>query len=80
MFHKKQLRRTSQTEFRFEKVIERKGDRLYTKWKSYDNSNNSWNLIKEIVQDQSILFQAASEFWWELLLLLSIQKYKSQRN
>ena len=56
MFHEKELQRTSQTEFRFEKVIERKGDRLYTKWKSYDNSNNSWNLIKEIVQDQSILF------------------------
>ena len=25
-----------------EKVIKRKGDKLYIKWKGYDNSFNSW--------------------------------------
>ena len=25
-----------------EKVIKRKGDKLYVKWKGYDNSFNSW--------------------------------------
>ena len=32
----------SQQEFRIEKIIKRKGDKLYVKWKGYDNSFNSW--------------------------------------
>ena len=32
----------SQQEFRIEKIIKRKGDKLYVKWKDYDNSFNSW--------------------------------------
>ena len=31
-----------QKEFRVEKVIKRKGDKLYFKWKGYDSSFNSW--------------------------------------
>ena len=40
-FDKKQLQKTNQKEFRIEKVIKRKGDKLYVKWKGYDNSFNS---------------------------------------
>ena len=29
-------------EFRIEKVLRRKGNKLYVKWKGYDNSFNSW--------------------------------------
>ena len=29
-------------EFRIEKVIKRKGDKIYVKWKGYDSSFNSW--------------------------------------
>ena len=36
-------------EFRIEKVIKRKGDKLYVKWKGYDNSFNSWIDKKDIV-------------------------------
>ena len=32
----------SEEEFRIEKVIKRKGDKIYVKWKGYDNSFNSW--------------------------------------
>ena len=28
--------------FRVEKRVERKSDKLYVKWKSYNNSFNSW--------------------------------------
>ena len=28
--------------FRVTKVIKRKGDKLYVKWKGYDSSFNSW--------------------------------------
>ena len=35
-------KKTNQKEFRIEKVMKRKGDELYVKWKIYDNSFNSW--------------------------------------
>ena len=41
-FYEKELQKTNQQEFRIEKVIKRKGDKLYVKWKGYDNSFNSW--------------------------------------
>ena len=34
--------KTTHQEFRIEKVIKRKGDKLYAKWKGYDNSFNTW--------------------------------------
>ena len=41
-FYEKELQKIIQEEFRIEKVIRRKGDILYVKWKGYDNSFNSW--------------------------------------
>ena len=41
-FYEKELQKTNQKEFRIEKVLKRKGDKLYVKWKGYDNSFNSW--------------------------------------
>ena len=40
-FYEKDLQRTNQQEFRIKKVINRKGDKLYVKWKGYDSSFNS---------------------------------------
>ena len=48
-FYEKELQKTNQQEFRIEKVIKRKGDKLYVKWKGYDNSFNSWIDKKDIV-------------------------------
>ena len=48
-FNEKELKKTNQQEFRIEKVIKRKGDKLYVKWKGYDNSFNSWIDKKDIV-------------------------------
>ena len=41
-FYEKELQKTNQHEFRIEKVVKRKGDKLYVKWKGYDSSFNSW--------------------------------------
>ena len=41
-FYEKELQKIDQQEFRIEKVIKRKGHKLYVKWKRYDNSFNSW--------------------------------------
>ena len=37
-FYEKELQKTSQEEFRIEKVIKRKGEKIYVKWKGYNNS------------------------------------------
>ena len=47
--HEKELQKTSQKEFTIEKVIKRKGNKLYVKWKGYDNSINSWINLKDTV-------------------------------
>ena len=47
-FYEKELQKTNQKEFRVEKVIKRKGGKLYVKWKGYDNSFNSWINKKDI--------------------------------
>ena len=38
----KELQKINQEEFRVEKIIKRKGDKLYVKWKGYNNLFNSW--------------------------------------
>ena len=47
-FYEKELQKTNQEKFRIEKVIRRKGNKLYVKWKGYDNSFNSWIDKKDI--------------------------------
>ena len=41
--------KTDQKEFRIEKVIKKKGNKLYVKWKGYDNSFNSWIDKKDLL-------------------------------
>ena len=48
-FYEKELQKTNQQEFRIEKVIKKKGDKLYVKWKGYDNSFNSWIDKKDLI-------------------------------
>ena len=43
------MQETSQTEFKFEKVIKRKCDRLFIKWKGYNSSFNKWTEMKDVV-------------------------------
>ena len=49
-FYGKELQKTDQEEFRIEKVIKRKGDKMYVKWKGYDNSFNSWIDKKDLIK------------------------------
>ena len=48
-FYENGLQKTNQKEFRIKKVIKRKGDKLYVKWKGYNNSFNSWIDKKDLV-------------------------------
>ena len=49
-FYEKELQKTNQEEFRIEKVIKRKGNKIYAKWKGYNNSFNSWIDTASLVQ------------------------------
>ena len=49
-FSEKELQKTNQEEFRIEKVIKRKGDKIYVTWKGHDNSFNSWIDKKDLVR------------------------------
>ena len=48
-FNETELQKTNQNQFRVEKVIKRKGDKLHVKWKGYSSSFNSWIDKKDIV-------------------------------
>ena len=48
-FYEKELQKTNEKEFRIEKILKKKGDKLYVKWKDYDNSFNSWIVKKDLV-------------------------------
>ena len=48
-FYEKELQKTNQKEFRIEKVIKRKDNKLYVNWKGYDNSFNSWVDKKDLL-------------------------------
>ena len=54
-FYEKELQKIGQQEFRIEKVIKKKGDKLYVKWKGYDNSFNSWINKKRLSINEQIL-------------------------
>ena len=47
-FYEKELQKTNQKEFRIEKVLKKKGNKLYVKWKGY-NSFNNWIDKKDLV-------------------------------
>ena len=66
-FYGKELQKTNQQEFWIEKVIKRKGDKLYVKWKGYDSSFNSWidkkDLIKWLYKNESIFSKTLWTIW-----------------
>ena len=53
-FYEKGLQKTNQKEFRMEKVLKRKGDTLYVKWKGYDNWFNSWIDKKDLERNSFV--------------------------
>ena len=47
-FFENELQQTSREKFRIENLLKRKGDKLYVKWKRYDNSFSSWINKKDL--------------------------------
>ena len=59
-FYKKKFQKTNQKEVRVERVIKRKGDKIYVKWKGYDNSFSSWIDKKDIYMSEHFPEQKSS--------------------
>ena len=55
-FYERELQKTNQKELRLEKVIKRKRNKLYVKWKGYNNSFNSWIDKKDLIKLLSTFF------------------------
>ena len=51
------MQKTNQKEFRIEKVIKRKGNKLYAKSKGYNNSFNCWIDEKYILYENELFFR-----------------------
>ena len=49
-FYQKELQKTNQKEFRIEKILKIKGNKLYVKWKGYHNPFNSWIDKKDVMK------------------------------
>ena len=49
-FYEKELQKTNQKEFKIEKVIKRIGNKLYVKWKGYNNYFNTWIDKKDLIK------------------------------
>ena len=47
-FYKKELQKRNQKEFRVEKVVNRKCDKLHVKWKGFDNWFDGWMNKKDM--------------------------------
>ena len=52
----RKIAKTNQKELSIEKVIKRKGNKLYVKWKGYDSTFNSWINKNNIINEYSVFF------------------------
>ena len=68
-FYENELQKTIQEKFWIEKVLKTKGDKLYVKWKGYDNSFNIWINKKDLVQKRVNTFLNRLEVLEEILTL-----------
>ena len=48
-FYEKELQKTNQQGYRMEKIIKKKDEKSYIKWKGYDSSFNSWSDKKGLI-------------------------------
>ena len=78
-FYEKELQSTNQQKFRIEKVIRKKGDKLYVKWKGYNNSFNSWSDKKRYCIKRVNIFQSHMNHLVEILILKLIYLIMQQK-
>ena len=73
-FYEKELQKIDQQEFRIEKFIKKKGDKLYVKWKGYDNSFNNW-IDKRDTENESIFSKPHKPFGKDINVKVDLSNY-----
>ena len=79
-FYEKELQKTNQREFRIEKVIKRKGNKLYVKWKGYNNSFNSWVDKKDLIKLVSTFHHINKSREGDIKVELDLSNYATKAN
>ena len=77
-FYEKELQKTSQEKFRIEKVIKRMGDKLYVKWRGYNNSFNSWINKQGLVWNESIFSKPFRRFGGNINVKVDLSNYATK--
>ena len=77
-FYEKELQKIDQQEFRIEKVIKKKGDKLYVKWKGYDNSFNSWIEKKDLVYTRNYFRRSYKRFDGDISVKVDLSNYATK--
>ena len=72
------MQKTSQNEFRVKKVIKINGNKLFVKWKRYDNSFNSWIDKKTLYKNESILSKPFKNFGGNINVKVDCSSYATK--
>ena len=77
-FYEKELQKTNKKEFRIEKILKRKGDKLHVKWKGYDNLFNCWINKKDILKKMSEYFPKPSSHEENIKVKIDLTNYATK--
>ena len=72
------MRKTCQEEFRIEKVIKRKENKLYVKWKGYDNSFNNWIDKKTLYKMSQYFPKPCRSFGGNINIKINLTNYATK--
>ena len=76
-FYEKELQKTNQKEFRIEKVIKKKGNKLHVQWKGYNNSFNS-SIDKKKIYKMSQYFPPYRSHGGDIKVELDLSNYPTK--
>ena len=74
------MQKSNQKELRIEKVLKRKGDRLYVKWKGYDNSFNIWVNKKRHCIKMSQYFPTPLSDYKNIKIKIDLTNYATKKD
>ena len=72
------MQKIDQQEFRTEKVIKKKGNKLYVRWKVYDNSFNNWIDKNELIQMSQYFPKPYEPFGGDINVKVDLSHYATK--
>ena len=75
---KRSCKRLIKKNLELKKGIERKGNRLYVKWKGYNNSFNSWIDKKYLIKLDEYFFSRSRRFRRDIKVKLDLSNYATK--